>query len=139
MAALNFQLVGLDKVKKAIEKKGEAVGKKLDMEMTASANTINAEHVARTPVDTGTLKGGNHVDTTQYLNKTLTNRLEYSPYVEFGTGGLVTVPKDLTDYAIQFKGAGVRKVNMRAQPFFFPPFFREAKKLIERAKKLIDE
>jgi len=49
---------------------------------------------------------------------------KYAPYVEFGTGGLV----DLTDmlelgipasYAAQFKGKGIKNVNLPARPFFF--------------------
>ena len=48
----------------------------------------------------------------------------YAPYVEFGTGGRV----DLTDmtelgipesYAAQFKGKGIKDVNLPARPFFF--------------------
>jgi hypothetical protein len=46
--------------------------------------------------------------------------VNYAPYVEFGTGTRVVVPDDVKDYAIQFKGAGLRKVNNRAQPYFFP-------------------
>jgi len=46
--------------------------------------------------------------------------VNYAPYVEFGTGNRVVVPDDVKDYAIQFKGAGIRKVNNRAQPYFFP-------------------
>lgn len=46
--------------------------------------------------------------------------VRYAPYVEFGTGSMVIVPTDLKSYAMQFKGAGIRKVNNRAQPFFFP-------------------
>lgn len=46
--------------------------------------------------------------------------VRYAPYVEFGTGTKVQVPEDLKAYAIQFKGAGKRKINNRAQPYFFP-------------------
>lgn len=46
--------------------------------------------------------------------------VKYAPYPEFGTGTKVVVPSDLKDYAIQFKGKGIRKVNQRAQPYFFP-------------------
>lgn len=46
--------------------------------------------------------------------------VKYAPYVEFGTGNKVYVPKELIDYAIQFKGRGVRKVNNSHQPYFFP-------------------
>ena len=46
--------------------------------------------------------------------------VHYAPYVEFGTGDHVSVPKELMDYAIQFKGRGIRKVNNKARPYFFP-------------------
>jgi len=41
--------------------------------------------------------------------------VNYAPYVEFGTGNRVVIPDDVKDYAIQFKGAGLRKVNNRAR------------------------
>lgn len=48
----------------------------------------------------------------------------YAPYVEFGTGGRVNLT-DMTElgippsYAAQFKGKGIRDVNLPARPFFF--------------------
>jgi len=48
----------------------------------------------------------------------------YAPYVEFGTGGRVNLT-DMTElgippsYAAQFKGKGIREVNLPARPFFF--------------------
>lgn len=46
--------------------------------------------------------------------------VKYAPYVEFGTGNKVYVPNELTEYAMQFKGRGIRKVNNKHQPYFFP-------------------
>ena len=46
--------------------------------------------------------------------------VHYAPYVEFGTGKGVSVPNEFAEYAIQFKGRGIRKVNNKAQPYFFP-------------------
>jgi hypothetical protein len=46
--------------------------------------------------------------------------VKYAPYVEFGTGNKVYVPQELSEYAIQFKGRGIRKVNTSHQPYFFP-------------------
>jgi len=70
------------------------------------------------------------------LVKILENGVNYAPYIEFGTGGLVSIPAGLEEEAIVFKGAGLRKINMRAQPFFFRPAFEEFKKMVERLKKL---
>jgi hypothetical protein len=61
---------------------------------------------------------------------------EYAPYVEFGTGTLVDVPEGLEDYAMQFKGQGIRQVNLPARPYLFPAFFKEQKELLKRLKTL---
>lgn len=75
------------------------------------------------PVDKGALKQS---ISTQRSGKSvnIVAAANYAPYVEFGTGGSV----DLTDmtqlgipesYAAQFKGKGIREVNLPARPFFF--------------------
>ncbi len=51
----------------------------------------------------------------------------------------MTIPAGLEEVAAQFKGAGIRRVNMHAQPFFFWPAFQEWAKMIERIKKMIAE
>ena len=48
----------------------------------------------------------------------------YAPYVEFGTGGMVDLDDMLqlgipASYAAQFKGKGIKEVNLPARPFFF--------------------
>ena len=48
----------------------------------------------------------------------------YAPYVEFGTGGSVDLNDMLelgisSSYAAQFKGKGIREVNLPPRPFFF--------------------
>jgi len=50
--------------------------------------------------------------------------VNYAPYVEFGTGRLVSLDdmKELgipDSYAAQFKGKGIKEVNLPARPFFF--------------------
>ena len=75
------------------------------------------------PVDKGAL---NQSISTQRSGKSVNvlAAANYAPYVEFGTGGSV----DLTDmtqlgipesYAAQFKGKGIKDVNLPARPFFF--------------------
>ncbi len=48
----------------------------------------------------------------------------YAPYVEFGTGGMVNLDDMVQlgippSYAAQFKGKGIKEVNLPARPFFF--------------------
>ena len=57
--------------------------------------------------------------------------------MEFGTGALVNVPAGLEDYAIQFKGKGIKQVNLPARPFLFNSFFEEKQSLLDNIKKVI--
>lgn len=83
------------------------------------------------PVDKGGLKASVRV-ANMGLTGEVTAGAEYAPYVEFGTGSKVNVPSELKDYAIKFKGKGIRKVNTRSQPYLYPAFF------INREKFIID-
>jgi HK97 gp10 family phage protein len=64
---------------------------------------------------------------------------DYAPYVEFGTGMLVNVPDELSSYAMQFKGQGIRQVNTRSQPYLYPAFFINRKKLTEQVDRKMAE
>jgi len=70
----------------------------------------------------------------------------YAPYVEFGTGRFVDLEqlKQLgipESYAMQFKGKGVKKVNLPARPYFFNSIRRQLKILLKnidtKLKKII--
>lgn len=61
----------------------------------------------------------------------------YGPYVEFGTGTKVKVPSELKDYAMQFKGKGIRKVNLPARPYLYPAFFINREKFINACDKIL--
>jgi len=75
------------------------------------------------PAPTGTLRNS---ISTQKSGKSVNvvASANYAPYVEFGTGGSVDL-NDMTQlgipesYAAQFKGKGIRDVNLPARPFFF--------------------
>ena len=66
-------------------------------------------------------------------------RVHYAPYVEFGTGGLVQVPKGLESYAMQFKGKGIRQINMRARPFLFPAAESERRNYEESMRRILSK
>jgi len=66
-------------------------------------------------------------------------RVQYAPYVEFGTGFLVNVPSELKDYAMQFKGKGLRQVNTGSRPYLYPAFFINREKLVKRLDKKTEE
>ena len=61
----------------------------------------------------------------------------YAPFVEFGTGGMVSVPDEWKEIAIKFKGAGIKQVNLRARPYMYPAYVEGRKKYLERLKAII--
>lgn len=63
--------------------------------------------------------------------------MPYAPYVEFGTGGLVSVPTELKDIAIKFKGKGVKQINLRPRPYLYPAFQKGRLQLLQDLERLI--
>lgn len=139
---IGLSLKGMDKLQKAIDSKNKALITGIDNEMKATVVEINSKQVSRAPIDTGKLRQSIDWKKEANLNYTLLTQgmgAKYAPYVEFGTGGMVEIPKGLESEAAQFKGRGIRKVNMKAQPFFFSPFFEEKNNLLKRIQKLLDK
>ena len=134
---LDIELKGVDDLLKRLDDRAKNMTDIVDKEMTASILDINAQQRRETPVDTGRLRMGNMFDVSKKLDKQLFNDIEYAPYVEFGTGGLVSVPPGLEEIAIQFKGAGIRKVNLPARPFFFRAFFENKDKMMQNIKNAV--
>lgn len=70
-------------------------------------------------------------------SRTVVANAKYAPYQEFGTGGLVEVPPELQDTAIQFKGKGIRKVNMKPHAFLWPALVLQRPEFIKDLEKLL--
>jgi hypothetical protein len=131
---------GLGNLEKRIKGLPAKLQKEVDGELFAGTNAIHRRQLRAVPVNTGRLKQGiPDPHKVKDLEYELTSNALYSPYVEFGTGKLVSVPDELKDFAIQFKGRGIRQVNLPARPYFFPAFFLERPLIIERVKKVIND
>jgi hypothetical protein len=67
----------------------------------------------------------------------------YAPYIEFGTGDLVFTNFEFDDeakaIASQFKGKGIRKVNIRGDSFLNYAAVNQSKKFIERVIEQINK
>ena len=115
---------------------GKRTEKELITELRKSAERIEAGYKAGVPVDTGSLKSSiNTQESERGLVQMIGSNKEYAPYVEFGTGGLVDVPAGLEEYAIQFKGAGIKEVNLPARPALYPTARVQFVKLMDKLKK----
>lgn len=103
--------------------------------LNETIQNIETEAIASAPVDLGILKGSINGE-VDGMNGIIGTPIRYSPYLEYGTGGLVDVPEGLEDYAMKFKGAGVKQVNLFPRPFLYPAFKKHTTKMFEELKKL---
>lgn len=114
------QVEGLDRLIKKMGSLPENVKNEVDAELADTANSFVNRAVNAAPVDTGFLKNGITFERIGVMNYEVTSHAPYSAYVEFGTITMVSVPAELTSYASQFKGKGIKKTGgMPARPFFF--------------------
>ena len=70
------------------------------------------------------------------MEKIVGSDKHYAPYIEFGTGDLVFTnfdfDNDAKEMAAQYKGKGIRKVNIRGDSFLNWAAVNQQKKLIDR-------
>ena len=102
--AFVVNLSGLDSVQKALKNLDTNLKKEVSNEINASALKIQSSAKRLAPVNFGQLRSGINLIKSGDLTYSVESTASYSPYVEFGTGGKVSVPADFTAYAKQFKG-----------------------------------
>lgn len=116
--------INISKLLKQIDSFG-ADAQRLAVAITNStAESIVADAKQKVVVDLGQLRQsiGNTTARVGYNKSFVFANAPYAAYVEFGTGGTVSVPKGFEPIAIQFKGKGIRKINLRPKPFLIPAY-----------------
>tara|TARA_R110002153_G_scaffold165297_1_gene317812 strand:- start:460 stop:891 length:432 start_codon:yes stop_codon:yes gene_type:complete len=131
---------GLDKVYKDFAKLSQEVHKKVGLVTREKAKEIAVDASQRAPKDLGDLhKNISYEKVDDTFNYKIFAREKYSAYVEFGTGGMVKVPNELKEIAIQFKGKGVKEVNLPARPFLYPAFVKGRQQYLEDLNDLLNK
>ena len=123
-----FRIEGLDALITRLGKLAPEIAKEVAMEVNASALAIQSKARRDVVVDNGILRNSiqlKEINRGDKIMYTVGSRLKYAPYVEFGTGGTVNVPAGYEDFAMQFKGKGIRKINLRPRPYLIPAFESE--------------
>jgi hypothetical protein len=98
-------------------------------EVNRAMSNAQAMAVASAPVAGkgeygGTLKGSIQIKALPD-GAEMYSTAHYAPYVEFGTGSRYVSPNDATElgipssYIAQFKGKGIKEVNLKPRPFFY--------------------
>lgn len=134
-----IELDGLQETLNRLSKAADDIAKEVDDEIAAGVRLMEKSAKRLAPVDTGRLRSSISVSRVQFLNWELVAQVNYAAYVEFGTGGLVDVPAGLEQYALQFKGKGIRQVNMMARPYFFPSIRAYIPEVVKNIKNVLNE
>jgi HK97 gp10 family phage protein len=134
---VTFETKGIQQMLKDIKNYAKDVQEEVELELEASAREIERNAKRAAPVDMGFLRNSISSKKNQEFVYEIVVQRYYGPYVEFGTGGLVDVPAGLEQYAMQFKGDGIRQVNLPARPFLFPAYEAERVLLVKRLKAIL--
>ena len=133
---INEVISNLRKFGKEAEKDIEGVTKRVAQDIEDYASNA-------APANFGKLRGGIKalpIDKTHWKITTDWDGLSpYAPFVEFGTGGLVQVPREMQEIAIKFKGKGIKEVNLRARPYLYPALLRGRTEYLDKLKKTLDK
>ena len=138
--AFAVSLGGMKELEGKLNKLTTALKVDVSDEINASALKIENQAKRLAPVNFGQLR--NSIYLKEKSNDkgyifTIGSSASYAPYVEFGTGGEVNVPAGYETFAIQFKGKGIRKINLRARPYLIPAFESEIPILRKNIKNVI--
>jgi hypothetical protein len=100
----SVNLQGIKGIEDALKRIDTSLKKDVSNEIAASALKIqsDAKRLAQ-------LRNGIKFDKLSELTFAIESTASYSPYVEFGTGGKVSVPSDFQAYAKTFKGGKAGK------------------------------
>lgn len=137
--SVKISATDLKKLNKKLDNLKKFDKQTLSNELGRTGLDIASKAKKAAPVDKGTLKQsikserkGKSVEVIAGAN--------YAPYIEFGTGGMVKLDDMLelgipASYAEQFKGKGIKEVNLPARPYFFSSAREGLNDLFMRLKK----
>jgi HK97 gp10 family phage protein len=141
MLTINFNQKSINDLLKQLKGKEKDVLDMVRAEVEDALLKIESEAVSNVAVDTGTLKQSIQSTPVKQTKTTVRGGVEvgadYAAYVEFGTGTKVKVPSELQKFAQQFKGKGIKEVNLPARPFFYPEFFKQTNDLPKSIEKTL--
>jgi len=107
MATITLDITGLDKAMAKFDKYKKTVQTEVKDEVAVSALKIQSDAKKLAPVNLGMLRNSIYLKSESPSQGkfmfTVGVAKKYAPYVEFGTGGKVSIPKGYESYASQFK------------------------------------
>jgi hypothetical protein len=141
MVSINFDKKSLNAFYKYLKDLEGDVADFVRAEIEDSILSIESEAVSNVRVDTGALKQSIQSTPIKVSKNQISGGVEvganYAPYVEFGTGTRVKIPTELSQFAAQFKGDGIKEINLPARPFFYPEVFKQRTELPKNIERTL--
>ena len=133
---MKIKLTGVKEFKRKLDSYKRSITRELERDTDRALINIQTGAKRRVAVDTGRLRSSITTRRSGTDGEVNTN-VHYAPYIEFGTGTLVSVPDELKEIAEQFRGTGQRQVNLPARPFLYPALLEERSKYINRMRQTL--
>jgi HK97 gp10 family phage protein len=102
--AFGIDISGIPRLERRLKEIEDSVSTDLANELSATSFTIEKQAKRNAPVNMGTLRQSIHATSKDKLTHYVEVGASYGAYVEFGTGGKVSVPAGYEEYAATFKG-----------------------------------
>lgn len=135
------RIKGISKTINELRKFGLKADKIISENIEATSQEMVQKAVSLVPKDFGKLAQSIQsvkVDDLNYRVEAGGGVAPYAPYVEYGTGGLVDVPKEFTEQALLAKGKGIKQVNLLPRPYMYPAFVFGSKELPVNLRKELE-
>ena len=139
---MSIRITGLSDAMRILNSVANDHPKKLKQQTRESARIILNNAKRKAPLLTGDLRKSGFVEELKGSNgfgQAVTFSMDYAPFMEFGTGGLVKVPDELKKQAWLFKGKGIKQVNLRARPYLYPALLKGRIEYIDKLKKVLEK
>jgi hypothetical protein len=144
--SIKVKVSGINALIQGLDKYEDQIQLAVQDEINDWAKRLEAAAKRDVPVKTGDLKnsiraiiGANGL--TWIVKAGGINGVNYAPYVEFGTGSFVSdtflQEYGLVSYASDFKGKGVREVNLPMRSFLYKNARLEFDKSLQEIKKIL--
>jgi hypothetical protein len=156
MAQFTFKIEGLENLKARIKELPKDVQEEVVGEIQAWGNEVNSAQLSLISQQKIQDFGALQQNTKAVPNPDgveLISNVYYAPFVEFGTGAKVKVPAEVANYAARFRGQKrgtfaefvikmrewLKRKGSEPRPYFFDPYLKKRKQLVERIKKVISD
>lgn len=136
--ALKIEVQGAKALIKGLKKLSIDARSIVEEEIEVGVQDMRTDAVANAPVDTGLLRASITAQ-SQGLEGEVSTNVPYAGPMEFGTGSEVNIQPGWEDIAEQYRGKGIRTVNIRPQPFMYPALEKNAPQIIKTINKRIDD